>query len=138
MRRRDLVAGFGAAAFLHAPICCAQQAGRVYRLGVIVPRSRDDLLSTELLGELGRQGFVEGKNLWVDPRGFDTPLDRFYSVAAEIVAGGVDAIAAATAIPAGAPALQRATHSVPLVVVADDVLTEGLVPSLAHPGGSIT
>ena len=135
MRRRDLIV-LGAAAFLSFRSGHAQQPGRVYRLGLITPFSRRSMYG-QFFGELARQGFVEGKNLRVDPRGFNTPIDRFYAVAVEMVHSGVDAIACSGGAW-GSAALQRATRTVPLVVVSDDFLKDKLVTSLAHPGGNIT
>jgi ABC-type uncharacterized transport system substrate-binding protein len=137
MRRRELIALAGGALLLRPAIGRAQQRGRTYRLGFITPFSRTAPNVAALLGDLARQGFVDGKNLRVDPRGFNTPLDRVYPVAVAMVKSGVDAIASSGG-PYGSPALQRATRSVPLVVVSDDFLAEKLVPSLAHPGGNIT
>jgi putative ABC transport system substrate-binding protein len=136
MRRRELVILLGAA-LLRAPVGHAQQPGRTYRLGLITPFSRGSIRYVQFFGELAHQGFVEGKNLRVDPRGFNTPIDRFYAVAVEMVHGGVDAIACAGGAW-GSAALQRATRTVPLVVVSDDFLKDKLVTSLAHPGGNIT
>ncbi len=137
MRRRDLVFLFGAVALLDPRTGRGQERGRVYRLGVITPFSRNSLRYVQFFAELARQGFVEGKNLRVDPRGFNTPIDRFYAVAVEMVHSGVDAIACSGGAW-GSPELQRATRTVPLVVVSDDFLKDKLVTSLARPGGNIT
>jgi ABC-type uncharacterized transport system substrate-binding protein len=134
MKRRDLFLPVAAALLLHSGIAAAQEPGRVYRLGFVVqPPKR---FFAPMIDELRRNGFVEGKNLIIDPRGFATPPDRLDAVAAEIVAGRPDAIYSGG--DAAGQALQRATKTIPLVASADDSVRAGLVASLAHPGGNIT
>ena len=53
-----------------------------------------------------------------------------------LVAAGVDAI-----VTGGYPrarVVQQATRTIPILIVADDLVLSGLVPSLAHPGGNTT
>jgi ABC-type uncharacterized transport system substrate-binding protein len=134
MRRRDLILPLAAAALLRPALARAQQPGRVYRLGFVVqPPKR---FFAPLIDELRRHGFVEGKNLIIDPRGFGTPSGRLDAVAAEIVASRPDAIYSGG--DAAGQALQRATKTIPLVASADDSVRAHLVASLAHPGGNIT
>jgi putative ABC transport system substrate-binding protein len=133
LSRRTLVLG-GAATAIAAPAGWAQQSGRVYRLGFVVQPLKPRFAA--LFEELRRHGFVEGTNLWVDPRGFGTSADRLDAVAAEIARAGPDAIYAGG--DAAGRAVQRVTMTIPMVVTADDMLKAHLVASLAHPGGNIT
>jgi len=57
-------------------------------------------------------------------------------VAAALTAVGVDAIL--TGGPQSTRAAQKATRTIPILAVSDDLLLEGLVGSLAHPGGNTT
>jgi putative ABC transport system substrate-binding protein len=84
--------------------------------------------------ELGAGGFIEGTNLQVDRRGFSpTALDI---VANELVRARPDVVfALATPV---AQAVKRATRSIPIVAMADDLVSSGLVSSMAHPEGNVT
>jgi putative ABC transport system substrate-binding protein len=112
----------------------AQAPERTYRLGVVVRRPRDEY--NAIFTELSRLGFVEGRNLVVDPRGFDLAHERLETVAAEIAGAQPDAIFCGG--EAAAVAGRRATTTIPIVAVADDFLRNRLVASLARPGGNLT
>ena len=139
MRRRDLLAA-GAALLVCSAPGSAQEAGRVYRLGVLVFRgssaaSRDTAFAA-FLDELARAGFVEGKNLLFDNSGVTDRPDELPERAAKLVAGGVDVI-----FSAGAPATAAALHATdkkPIAAIVDDMLASGLVASLSQPGGNLT
>jgi len=137
MRRREFVAMVCAATALWPLAAPAQAPGRKYRLGLITEGSRDSPGIVLILDELRHSGFVDGANLWVDPQGFDTPVDRWYPVATEMAKKGVDAIFCSGGAK-GTRAVQRATRVIPIVTVSDDVLGEKLVTSLAHPEGNTT
>jgi putative ABC transport system substrate-binding protein len=114
----------------------AQQPGRTYRLGILSNYARDAPIWVMLLDELAKSGFAEAKNLGVDPRGFAIQPDQAAAVAAELVNSGVDVI-----ISPGkqiTAAVQATTRTIPILSVSDDMIADGLVPSLAHPGGNLT
>src|SRR5450432_2493465 len=78
--RRQFISALGSAALL--PLAArAQEAGRVYRLGILIPASRASI--EPFFDELRAGGFVEGQNLVVTGR---------YSVPAEQIADGVAAV----------------------------------------------
>ena len=112
----------------------AQEPRRIYRLGVLVqpPRARFDAL----FDELSRHGFVEGSNLVIDPHGFEISADALETKAIALVRSQPDAIFCG-GNEAGR-ALQRATRTIPIVALTDDMVRAGLVKSLAQPGGNIT
>jgi putative ABC transport system substrate-binding protein len=89
-----------------------------------------------LFDELRLSGFVEGRNLAVIPGGFESVDDNLSERAAALVSAGPDAIVAGPAPPLRA--LQAVTRSVPVVGMSEDMVAEGLVASLARPGGNIT
>jgi putative tryptophan/tyrosine transport system substrate-binding protein len=93
--------------------------------------------STGIFDELRRHGFIEGQNLTVDPRGFGLRSEQFPEVAADLVKAQVDVIFAASADVA-IRAAQQATTTIPILGFTDDMLGEGLVSSMAHPGGNLT
>ena len=86
---------------------------------------------------LGDLGYVEGRNLTLDLRFADGKSELLPSLAGELVKLGVDIIV--TTDTPTALAAQKATHSIPIVLAtAADPVGNGLVTSLAHPGGNIT
>jgi putative ABC transport system substrate-binding protein len=136
MRRREFIALMGASATWPFT-ALAQQAGRTYRLGFLYAAPRDvNGVVTAFLDEVGRQGFIEGKNLFVDYRAFESHPERVSEYAAELAKASVDVIA--TVGPAAARAAQQATKTIPILSVSDDMLREGLVNSMARPDGNTT
>ena len=98
--------------------------------------SRQRAVSRPFFDQLRSYGFVEGKNLSIDPQGFGIPADRLNAVAAHVAAAAPDAIYAGG--DEAGRAARRATTSIPVVVLADDIVRAGLVETLARPGGNVT
>jgi putative ABC transport system substrate-binding protein len=112
----------------------AQQAGRVYRIGYVGPRSA---IPEEFLQGLRELGYIEGKNIIIDSRLAEGKFDRFPPLVAELVARKVDVLV--TLSTPAARAAKSATSSIPIVMLAaGHPVDEGLVASLARPGGNIT
>ena len=91
---------------------------------------------TEFLEEIGRQGFIEGKNLEVDYRDFAFHSDRLLEYATELAKARVDVID--TVGDAGIRAAQDATKTIPILAIADDLLGSGFVNSMSRPNGNTT
>ena len=89
-----------------------------------------------MFDELGRLGFIEGQNLTVDWREYALQIDVVSEFAAELVKGHVDLIYAVGDV--GTRAAQRATTTISIFGIADDMVGSGLVNSLARPGGNTT
>ena len=89
-----------------------------------------------MVDELRLLGFIEGQNLTIDWRSYGQRIDLIPEFVAELVKAHVDVIYAAgvTAIRAA----QRATATIPILGVADDMVGLRLVNSLARPGGNTT
>jgi putative ABC transport system substrate-binding protein len=113
-----------------------QEAGRIYRLGVLLPSPRDAPHYVALFDELRRLGFIGGGNLMVDAAGFGLPPERMEVHAADLMNGRVDVILAAGDV--AVRAAQRATTSIPILAFTDDMVGQGFVNSLSKPGGNIT
>ncbi|HTZ34741.1 MAG TPA: ABC transporter substrate-binding protein [Stellaceae bacterium] len=113
-----------------------QQPGRTYRIADVTPTFRNSSALAAMLDEVGRRGFAEGRNLTVDPRGFGLRPEQYAQVAAELVADRIDVILA-TGDPA-IRAVQKATATIPILGSTDDMVGEGLVASMARPGGNTT
>ena len=136
MKRRNFITVLGGAALMPLRAARAQEPGRVYRLGGLLPFPKDAPQHLALAGELRRLGFIEGQNLSVDPRGYGLRAERLPDVAAELVKAGVDVIMAG-----GDPAIraaQQATATIPILAITDDMVGSALVSSMARPGGNTT
>ena len=82
-------------------------------------------------------GWIEGKNIIVEPRSADAKLTRLRPLADELVALRVDVVV--TYGTEATAAAKSATTSIPIVMAsAGDPVGMGLVATLAHPGGNIT
>ena len=114
----------------------AQQAGRTYRLGALYPTPRTSPQYVALFDQLQRLGFVEGRNLSVDGRGYGLGAEQFAQHASELVKAQVDVILCAG--DAAIRAAQQATKTIPILAVTDDMVGSGLVRSLAKPDGNTT
>src|SRR5262245_36038428 len=125
---------------LGAPLAVeAQQAGKVYRVGVLSSggSSADDRYSRQaFLERLSDLGWVVGQNLTFEPRRAEGQLDRRPGLAAELVQLKVSMILAFG--NQAALAAKHATATIPIVMLSGDPVGSGLVVSLAHPGGNIT
>jgi putative tryptophan/tyrosine transport system substrate-binding protein len=117
----------------------AQQARKTYRIGYLAEGSASGsapLLEAFRQG-LGELGYIEGKNIIIEPRWGDADHDRLPVLAAELVRINVDIIVAAPTPPA--LAAYQATRSIPIVVAhMSDPVEAGLVENLARPGGNVT
>ena len=135
MRRREFIALMGASV-VWPFAAVAQEAGRIYRLGILYPPPRDSPTNMFLFNELRRHGFIEGQNLTVEYRAYAQHVDLVPQYAAELVKARVDVIA--TAGEEAVRAVQQATRTIPIVAIVGDMLGSGLVTSLARPDGNTT
>jgi len=141
MDRRTFLAGTGVV-LLAAPLAAeGQQAGSVARIGYLVFSPLESPETREALDAF-RQGlrerdYVEGQNIVIEYRSADGKIERFPGLATELARLKVDLIVAPNT-PA-ARAAQQATTTIPIVAPAmSDPVGDGLVASLARPGGNIT
>jgi len=131
-----------ALALLAAPLAVdAQQPGNSYRIGYLgtsPPSTPDSLRNVEAFRQgLGELGWVEGKNIVIEWRYSAGRGERFPDLAAELVRLKVNLIVAVAA-PA-THASKQATTTIPIVGIAlSDPVGQGLVASLARPGGNVT
>ena len=119
----------------------AQPAAKVPRIGWLLTGSLESPETQVLLDALRQglreRGYVEGRNILIEYRAADGKIERFPGLATELARLKVDLILAPNT-PA-ARAVQQATTTIPIVVpVMGDPVGDGLVASLARPGGNIT
>lgn len=126
-------------AFLPAVLTEAQQPAKVARIGFLTtsPRSTSSARVEALREGLRELGYMDGKNVVIEPRYGEGKVDRLPGLAAELVGLKVDVI-----VTGGATAtrtVKEATSSIPIVMAQDpDPVGNGHIASLARPGGNIT
>ncbi len=137
MSRRTFCLGLISAAFASSGNAALQAEG-LRRIGVIgVEDIGLDDGWPALTRELEHHGYVEGKTVVFLKRACGIDLSRLDSMAAELVAQKPDVILATA--ESAVPPLQRATKSIPIVMlISNDPVEKGLIASLAHPGGNVT
>lgn len=119
----------------------AQPAGKMARVGLVVTGALDAPETAPTVRAfregLRERGYVEGSNLAVEYRAADGRTERFPALAADLAALGVDVIVVPNTL--AARAARQATSSIPIVAFAmGDPVGDGLVASLARPGGNLT
>jgi putative ABC transport system substrate-binding protein len=117
----------------------AQQAGRVARVGILVPGSHSafSVRIDAFRNGLRELGYVEGQNILVEYRFDDGNTDRLYDLASSLARLKVDVIVTASA--PGVLASRKASTTIPIIfAAATDPLASGLVASFARPGGNVT
>jgi putative ABC transport system substrate-binding protein len=122
-----------------APFADAQQAGKILRIGFLdtSTASGSAVLVKAFLQELSKLGWIEGKNITIEYRFAEGKSERLPELAADLVRLKVDLIVVAATPPA--LAAKSATTTIPIVMTsAGDPVGEGLVASLARPGGNVT
>jgi putative ABC transport system substrate-binding protein len=136
-----LISGLAAAMtllLLATPIAtCAQQAGKMPRVGLLF-EGGDSGSDRKLLEDgLREHGYVPGTNVVLERRSVEGRLERLADLAAELVRLRVDVIVAPS--ERGAVAAKQATTTIPIVMVLGlDPVGQGLIHTLARPGGNVT
>jgi putative ABC transport system substrate-binding protein len=137
MDRRTFIGGV-AGGLIAGPLAArAQQAGKIYRIGILeaIPAAQNSANLEALRKGLQHLGYVEGRNLIIEYRSADGRAERFPDLASELVRLKVDLI-----ITRGTPAaraVKNATGTIP-VLMATMGDPRAIVTSFARPGGNIT
>jgi putative ABC transport system substrate-binding protein len=136
-RRKFLVAlGAGALACAAPPGAFGQQQGKIWRVGFLAVRQEPDLQAAFARG-MSDLGYAEGKSLLIESRSAEGKVERLAGLADDLVRLKVDVIVTAGTVTTRAA--QKATDTIPIVMGSSaDPISNGLVKSLAHPGGNIT
>src|SRR5215470_3037820 len=116
----------------------AQQPKKIPRIGFMIGTS-PSIIPDRIEGfrqGLRELGYVEGKNIVIEYRVADGKVERLPDLLAELVRLKVEVIVTGGIVNRAAKA---ATTSIPIVIAFDhDPVANGLVISLARPGGNIT
>ena len=137
MDRRTFIGSVGGTLLAAALAAHAQQAGKVYRIGILepIPAAQNAANLDALRNGLRELGYVEGRNLTIEYRSADGRAERFPDLASELVRLKLDLI-----VTRGTPAARAAkdaTATIP-VVMATMGDPRAIVASFARPGGNIT
>ena len=117
----------------------AQQPTKIPRIGYLGAASLSaNSARTEAFRQgLRELGYVEGKNILIEWRSAEDKADRLPGLAAELVRLKLDVIVTGGSIVTRAA--KEATKTIPIVMAQDtDPIGNGVVASLARPGGNIT
>jgi putative ABC transport system substrate-binding protein len=106
-------------------------------LSPVVPQNNTDYRFEAFRQGMRQLGYVEGTNVRYEVRWGEGKLDRMPGLAAELVRMKVDVLVASSS--PSYLAAREATRTIPIVMpVSSDPVGDGIVASLAHPGGNIT
>jgi putative ABC transport system substrate-binding protein len=137
-RRRLLLTG-GIGLIVVHPLSRGQLASVIHRVGVLLTTSEatNAHLRAAFNQAMRDLGWVEGTNIEYRIVSASGDVDRLDALANELIRQNVELIVAASS--AGTRAAQRATKTIPIVMVAaSNAVDSGFVASLAKPGGNIT
>ena len=137
--RRKLIKLLGGAVLAWPFAVRGQQASKLPIIGFLgesTPSGQRQWVAA-FVQRLDELGWVEGRNVAIEYRWAEGRNDRFADLSAEIVRRKVDVI-----VTQGTPAVlaaKQATTVIPIIFpIAGDPVANGLVASLARPGGNVT
>jgi len=117
----------------------AQQPGKIFRIGYLDNSTASSvaILLDAFRQELSKLGWIEGKNITIEYRFAEQKNERLPELVSDLVRLKVDLIVTVGRGPA--LAAKSATTTIPIVMTSPgDPVGEGLVASLARPGGNVT
>jgi ABC-type uncharacterized transport system substrate-binding protein len=136
LTRRGFLATLAAAPLLSH----AQSPQKPLRVGILSSGSLDTRghLEQALIRSLAEQGYVEGRNLTIERRYRGTaPRSRMPALASELAALNLDAVVT-TCTPSTMVAKSTITSTPIIMAAVSDPVGQGLIASLARPGGNLT
>src|SRR3954453_20461534 len=134
MRRREVVAGIGAA--LASPLLAQAQGARSARIGYLSPYSPPDSNIDSLREGMSALGHVEGHDYTIEARYAGLDYRKFQPLVLELLAERVDLIVTGGPATRAAP---FAAQSVPVVFgFSGNPVDAGIVASFGRPGGNAT
>jgi len=138
MNRKIFCLALGALLFALCLPIWGQQTGKTFRIGFLDRSTAASAVHLEVFRqELSKLGWTERKNITIEYRFAEGKTERLPELAAELVRLKVDLIVATGSEPTFAA--KSATTSIPIVMTSfPDPVGEGVIASLARPGGNIT
>jgi len=141
MRRREFIIVFAGAAATSPYAASAQQPERTRRIGVLMMYPENDpqgqLRAKAFRRELEKVGWTVGGNLQIDYHWGTGDADWVRSATAQVLRQAPDVMLANGDV--AVKAAQQSTRTVPIIFIGSgDPVGDGLVQSLAHPGGNLT
>ena len=139
MRRRELITLLGGAAVAWPLAAPAQQPGKLRTVGFLgsLSQSAQSTWTAAFVQRMREHGWIEDRTVAIEYRWAEGRGERFAEIAAEFVRLNVDVIV--TAGTEAVIAVKKATTVIPIVFgTAGDPVANGLVASLARPGGNVT
>ena len=139
MKKQLFALTFGAMLLALGVPAQAQQTGKTFRIGFIdsSTAARSTMLVEAFRQELSKLGCIEGKNISIEYRFAEQKTERLPELAADLVRLKVNLIVAVGRAPVFAA--KNATTTIPIVMTGfPDPVGEGLIASLARPGGNVT
>jgi len=137
--RREFAISLGALV-LAAPFAALSQPAKIPRIGYlqpVAPQNGTSAFLEDFRQGLRDLGYVEGQNIKIETRWGEGKLERMPALAADLVRMKVDVIVAVSSPSVWAA--KNATKTIPIVMpTSSDPVGDGLVASLARPGGNIT
>jgi ABC-type uncharacterized transport system substrate-binding protein len=138
VKRREFIGLLGGAAVAWPLPLSAQQHDKSPKIGLLGPAGALTWRSwtAAFVQRLRELGWIEGRTVTIEYRWADGSNERLSEIAAELAGSKVDVIVTtSTAVPV----LKQATPVIPIVfAIGRDPVGEGLVTSLARPGGTVT
>jgi len=114
-----------------------QQPAQIPRIGFLAPQERSLSLFDTFRQGLADLGYVEGKNIVIEPRFAGGQYEKVFELASDLVREKVDLIAVQGVV--AALAARKATPDIPIVfAVWGDPVWDNLVTNLQRPGGNIS
>ena len=142
MRRQEFLAG-GLWVAAGVSRAAAQPASAMRRLAIfsvsepaaLMHEKSENRYYRALFSELRRLGYVEGQNLTIERYGREKIVSGPAPVVAEVVRSQPDVV---YVVGFGTALFKRETSTIPIVGLTGDPIAQGLIQSLARPGGNIT
>lgn len=137
--RRKLIVALGASALTSPFASFAQQQGKPVRVGILASstQSANQVFENPFVDTMRELGWVEGHNIAYERFYADDDAARLATLAAALAARDLALIYSPNAPPTLAAVAKTRTIPIVFSAVADPV-DQGLIKSLAHPGGNVT
>jgi putative ABC transport system substrate-binding protein len=137
MERRQFIRGLCSGVAAWPLAAYAEQIDQPQRIGILgADATVWEPWMAALIARLRQLGWIVGENIAIEYRWAEGKSRRVSEIAAEFLRQDVDVI---VTYGSAVPILKQATTTIPIVfAVAFDPVRDGLVQSLAHPGGNVT